>query len=179
MTEKPRRLGRGLEALLGTSAAVSPTPSTAGGESQHEIDIELIKPNPYQPRREFGVEELRELETSLRANGLLQPVTVRPSLHGFELVAGERRLRAASRLGWRTIPAIVRQLDEQEMLIELDPELFYKPRYLGPWGWVGLRIGQREFDWSQAESRIEMSWMLTATPFQRARYGQGMDIPSG
>jgi ParB family chromosome partitioning protein len=116
VTEKPRRLGRGLEALLGASTALSPDTTLVGGESQREIDIELIKPNPYQPRRDFGADELRELETSLRENGLLQPVTVRPSLHGFELVAGERRLRAAARLGWRTIPAIVRKLGEQEML---------------------------------------------------------------
>lgn len=116
VTEKPRRLGRGLEALLGASAAVTPAASTAGGESQREIDIELIKPNPYQPRREFDAEELRELETSLQANGLLQPVTVRPSIHGFELIAGERRLRAAARLGWRSIPAVVRHLGEREML---------------------------------------------------------------
>jgi ParB family transcriptional regulator, chromosome partitioning protein len=116
VTEKPRRLGRGLEALLGSAASTAQTSGPVNNESQREIDIELIKPNPYQPRREFGAEELRELESSLRTNGLLQPVTVRPSLQGFELVAGERRLRAATRLGWRTIPAVVRQLGEQEML---------------------------------------------------------------
>ncbi len=129
--DKPRRLGRGLEALLGSAAAparegtreslpttsVAPAPDARG--TPLNLAVASIRPNPFQPRREFKPEELAELEASLRSNGLLQPVTVRP-LAGeagrYELVAGERRLRAASRLGWTEIPALVRDIDDRAML---------------------------------------------------------------
>lgn len=118
MTEKPRRLGRGLEALLAAreSPAERPAPQDGG---VRRIPIAAISPNPYQPRKEFRPEELAELESSLKASGLLQPVTVRPlanTTDRFELVAGERRLRAATRIGWTEIPAIVRELDDQALL---------------------------------------------------------------
>ncbi|HEX5435681.1 MAG TPA: ParB/RepB/Spo0J family partition protein [Gemmatimonadaceae bacterium] len=118
--DKPRRLGRGLEALLATRPP-SPTPTvTPAGETsglQH-VRISDIRPNPYQPRKEFRAEELAELEASLRTSGLLQPISVRPAAagDGYELVAGERRLRAASRIGWTEIPAVVRTLDDRTML---------------------------------------------------------------
>ncbi len=125
MTDKPRRLGRGLEALIaaagaapaqGTSASPSDAASVAGA-SLRPIAIHEIRPNPFQPRRDFKPEELAELEQSIRASGLLQPVTVRArSEGGYELVAGERRLRAATRLGWTEIPAIIKPLDDREML---------------------------------------------------------------
>ncbi len=121
MTEKPRRLGRGLEALI--AGAGSPhisihAPPTAEPSSPLRlVPIADIKPNPFQPRHDFGLEELTELENSMRASGLLQPITLRPhSSGGYELVAGERRFRAASRLGWTEIPAIVKPLDDREML---------------------------------------------------------------
>lgn len=123
-TEKPRRLGRGLEALL----AARPV----AGEQRHgrdetprsalrSIPIAQIRPNPLQPRKEFSVTELRDLESSIRANGLLQPVTVRADSSGLEffLIAGERRFRAVQQLGWREIPAIVREeseVDEKALL---------------------------------------------------------------
>jgi ParB family chromosome partitioning protein len=77
-----------------------------------------IRPNPYQPRKTFRPEELAELEASLKANGLLQPVTVRPAPNGqgYELVAGERRFRAATRLGWTEIPALIKDLDDKTLL---------------------------------------------------------------
>ena len=115
--DKPRRLGRGLEALIANSG----TPSSASrqdGTSVQRIAIAQIRPNPYQPRREFRPEDLADLEASLRANGLLQPITVRPasSGNGFELIAGERRLRAATRLGWSDIPAVSRDVDDRTLL---------------------------------------------------------------
>src|SRR5688500_4491018 len=101
--DKPRRLGRGLEALLGTSSLATSTTATEARERGELQKIRLgdIRPNPYQPRRTFNEQDLADLESSLRTNGLLQPITVRPAVgaKGFELVAGERRLRAASRLG--------------------------------------------------------------------------------
>lgn len=87
------------------------------GELQR-IRLRDIRPNPYQPRRTFNDQELADLESSIRTNGLLQPVTVRPvpGGKGFELVAGERRLRAAGRLGWAEIPALVREIDDRALL---------------------------------------------------------------
>jgi ParB family transcriptional regulator, chromosome partitioning protein len=112
--EKPRRLGRGLEALIAPAAEGAP-PSRGALQG---IAIGEIRPNPYQPRREFRAEELAELEASLRTSGLLQPITVRraPSGRGYELIAGERRLRAATNLGWFEIPATVKDVDDRTLL---------------------------------------------------------------
>lgn len=122
--EKPRRLGRGLEALLTAKAAASPTSTTATaepaaqGETLRNLPIADIRPNPYQPRKEFRPEELEELKNSLRASGLLQPITVRKPQggRGYELIAGERRLRAATSLGWTEIPAVVKEIDDTTLL---------------------------------------------------------------
>lgn len=111
--EKPRRLGRGLEALIGPQAG---TASAATSDLQR-IPIGRIRPNPYQPRRDFDPEQLADLEASLRASGLLQPITVRRKGDAYELIAGERRLRAATNIGWREISAVVRDLDDQAMLV--------------------------------------------------------------
>ena len=111
-TEKQRRLGRGLEALIG---AAQPT-STAATELQR-IPTSRIRPNPYQPRREFDPTALAELEASIKANGLLQPITVRRKGENYELIAGERRLRAVRNLDWKDVPAVVRDFDDQTMLV--------------------------------------------------------------
>lgn len=122
VTDKPRRLGRGLEALIagaGSHTAPASPPDTGAGSASplRSVLIAQIRPNPFQPRRDFKPEELVDLENSIRASGLLQPVTVRSRPDGaYELVAGERRFRAASRLGWTEIPAIVKALDDREML---------------------------------------------------------------
>jgi ParB family chromosome partitioning protein len=110
--EKARRLGRGLEALIQSSAAPA-----ANSSDLQRIPIARIRPNPYQPRREFDPAQLAELEASLKASGLLQPITVRRRGEAFELVAGERRLRAATNLGWTEIMAVVRDFDDQTMLV--------------------------------------------------------------
>jgi ParB family chromosome partitioning protein len=115
--EKPRRLGRGLEALLSGHAAtaeIAPEERSA----LRNLPLARIRPNPYQPRKEFDAEELAELQASLRENGLLNPIAVRsaPSGDGFELIAGERRLRAAAALGWAEIPAVVKEIDDRALL---------------------------------------------------------------
>lgn len=83
-----------------------------------QLSLSQIRANPYQPRQEFRPEELADLEASLRVNGLLQPITVRPapSGQGYELIAGERRFRAATRLGWTDIPALVKPVDDKTLL---------------------------------------------------------------
>ncbi len=112
-----RRLGRGLDALFNTPAA-TPTAELPVATALRDIPVSDIKSNPFQPRKTFKQEELSELQESLKSNGLLQPITVRESSagKGFELIAGERRLRAATALGWTTIPAVVKQYTDQEIL---------------------------------------------------------------
>ena len=111
-----RRLGRGLEALLG------PTREEAEREgSLVELAIADIRPNPYQPRRDVDPAALEELKASIRKAGLLQPVVVRPAPAAtgngaFELIAGERRLRACQALGWEKIPAVKREVDDRTVL---------------------------------------------------------------
>jgi ParB family chromosome partitioning protein len=116
-TEKPRRLGRGLEALLASRPSAS-TADSVERQALQRIALSRIHPNPYQPRVEFKPTELAELEASLKANGLLQPIVVRPRPNGdgYELIAGERRLRAATRIGWEEIPAVVKEIDDQMLL---------------------------------------------------------------
>lgn len=116
--DKPRRLGRGLEALLATRSATADSTPDAARHDLRRIPIAEIHPNPFQPRTEFAPEALAELQASLKENGLLQPVTVRPARTGlgYELIAGERRLRAAAGLGWHDIPAAVRDIDDQTLL---------------------------------------------------------------
>jgi ParB family chromosome partitioning protein len=116
--DKTRRLGRGLEALLATRQAVEAPPPLEDQSALRSLPIAQIRPNPYQPRKEFRPEDLADLEASLRATGLLQPITVRKVVEGsgFELIAGERRLRAATRLGWAEIPAIVKEIDDRTLL---------------------------------------------------------------
>jgi ParB family transcriptional regulator, chromosome partitioning protein len=109
--EKPRRLGRGLEALISSAG-----PGSSAGADVQRIAVDRIRPNPYQPRKEFRPEELSELESSLRSSGLLQPISVRKAADGYELIAGERRLRAATNIGWREIPALVRDVDDRTLL---------------------------------------------------------------
>lgn len=125
----PRRLGRGLDALLGERSSQRPrsansdssTPAQDAASSEprttlRDIPLAEIKPNHYQPRKEFSADELKELADSIRTAGLLQPIAVRSVGDGYELVAGERRLRAVKSLGWPTIPAIVRDYDDRTML---------------------------------------------------------------
>ena len=119
MKQEGRRLGRGLEALLGRHDAPAATPAAGTptvDSPLREIAVADIRPNPFQPRTEFKAEEIDELKESLAQNGLLQPITVRPAAAGFELIAGERRLRAAMALGWQQISAIVRSLDDRAAL---------------------------------------------------------------
>jgi len=119
MTEEKKkdRLGRGLAALLGESLDEG---APDEGEIQ-DVPVGRIVPNPFQPRREFSEEELEELAGSIRENGLLQPLVVRIAADEngsrFQLVVGERRLRAVRRLGWERVPAVVRDVDDRTLLV--------------------------------------------------------------
>ena len=116
---KRRALGRGLDALLGTMPESDADP-TRGGEL-NEIAIDSIHQSPYQPRQAFPEEGLAELAASIRAQGVMQPVVLRRrAVGGYELIAGERRWRAARMAGLETIPAVVRDVgDEQAVAMAL------------------------------------------------------------
>ena len=107
---KPKGLGRGLDALLGADDA--PARETLG-----TIDTARIKPGRYQPRTRMDEQALKELSDSIRAQGLLQPVVVRPHDGGYELIAGERRWRAAQMAGLKQIPAVVRDVPDEAALV--------------------------------------------------------------
>lgn len=108
-----RRLGRGLEALLGPVNREQAEKSGA----LREVPVASLRPNPFQPRKKIDEAELAELASSIEASGLLQPVVVRPVAGGqFELIAGERRWRAIQRLGWKTLPVVVKEADDRTLL---------------------------------------------------------------
>lgn len=116
--KKPRGLGRGLDALLGDAPSLrreEPVDAPAAGRRQSSLPIEFLKPNPAQPRRLFNEDAIEELASSIRARGLLQPILVRPAGGGtYEIVAGERRWRAAQRAGVHDVPVVIRELDDTE-----------------------------------------------------------------
>jgi ParB family chromosome partitioning protein len=112
-----KALGRGLDALIPGAGRATPTlPVAAPAEADREVAIELISANPRQPRADFDESTLDELAASIRAKGVIQPLLVRPRDGGYELVAGERRLRAAERAGLRRVPVVVREVSDAESL---------------------------------------------------------------
>jgi ParB family chromosome partitioning protein len=119
MAEGRRGLGRGLSALLGEADAENAATPAGEPAGVREIPIELIHRNPDQPRHRFGEVEIGELADSIREKGVLQPVLLRPApgLPGeYQLVAGERRWRASQQAGLRAMPALVRDLDDRQVL---------------------------------------------------------------
>ena len=128
--EKPKHLGRGLESLIGPIIDIGQENSTTAfadsavnfpidkdlRQNLLELNLDDINPNPYQPRQSWDEEQLRELADSIRENGVIQPIIVRRKGSRFEIVAGERRLRAAEMVGMNRIAAMVRETDDSEML---------------------------------------------------------------
>ncbi len=122
---KQNRLGKGLSALIGEvegvglAAPEEPASSSNASASVSEFAVSDIRPNPAQPRRTFSETELEELAASIKQRGVLQPILLRPdpdAPNQYQIVAGERRWRAAQRAGLRTIPAVVRDMDELQLL---------------------------------------------------------------
>jgi len=108
---KKKRLGRGLGSLIGNIDEVASTHDADRADGLIELDIDRIQRGRYQPRQVFEPEALQELADSIRAQGIVQPIVVRPEGNHFELVAGERRWRAAQLAGLQKVPALVRELD--------------------------------------------------------------------
>ena len=111
---QPKGLGMGLSALLG-EATRPVVDQTVGAGGVREIEIARIRPNPNQPRVQFDDAALDELSKSIAARGVLQPILLRVTGEGYEIVAGERRWRAAQRAQLHSIPAIVREIDDTSM----------------------------------------------------------------
>lgn len=104
-----KRLGRGLDALI---------PSLSVGEDDKVVEIPLsqLRPNPYQPRKNFDDDSIKELAESIKQHGVIQPIIVRTVLKGYEIIAGERRFRASQLIGNDTIPAVVRSFSDQQVM---------------------------------------------------------------
>lgn len=111
-------LGRGLGAIFGEnpSPVAEPAAAAAAEKAAEELDIKSVVPNPYQPRRVFDEEKLQELAASIKEYGIVQPLVVRKKGRRFELVAGERRLRAAKLAGLEKVPAVVKEYDDSKMM---------------------------------------------------------------
>src|SRR5436305_3508938 len=109
-------LGKGLGALIGTPSVAARTDGNESGERVHQVDWAAIVPSALQPRKDFGREALQELIDSIRQHGIIQPLIVRQAGSRFELIAGERRWRAAQEIGLATVPVIIRSANDLEVL---------------------------------------------------------------
>jgi len=109
-------LGKGLGALIGTPSVATPTDAAVSGERVHRINLASIAPSALQPRKDFGRDALQELIDSIRQHGIIQPLIVRQVGARFELIAGERRWRAAQEIGLTEVPAIIRRANDLEVL---------------------------------------------------------------
>lgn len=112
MVEKRPALGRGLSALIPDS----PTPVASAADRSLEIDTDLLRPNQFQPRTHMDDDRIEDLSRSIRSNGIIQPIVVRKVDKGFEIIAGERRWRAAQRAGLLKVPVVVRDIPEDRLL---------------------------------------------------------------
>ncbi len=121
MENKKRALGKGLEQLFDTDninveEIEDKIYESSTNEEIIDIPLEELRPNPYQPRKEFDDEALKELSESIKTHGVFQPIIVKKSIKGYEVIAGERRLRASKDAGLETIPAIVRPFNDEQMM---------------------------------------------------------------
>jgi ParB family chromosome partitioning protein len=155
---KARGLGRGLSSLIPERASTPLVDGAATVAGVEQVSVSRISPNPYQPRRQFRDAELAELAESIRLHGVIQPVVVRPWEGDYQLVAGERRVRAAQLIGLKSVPAMVRELTDRDAvelaLVEnlqrsdLNPmeESHAYRRLLEDFHWtqeeIGMRVGK-------------------------------------
>lgn len=121
MAEKKKKLGRGLDSIFGGNVEqfldeIQENASSVPGRREVQIPVDEIRPNPYQPRKEFDAKSLNELADSIRQHGIFTPLLVRKSVRGYDLVAGERRLRAAKIAELDSVPAIVVEFGDDEMM---------------------------------------------------------------
>jgi len=116
MAEKKKGLGKGLEAIFGDNVSTVLEEIQHSGHGSEEIEVKLIHPNPYQPRQHFDQDRIDELAMSIQEHGVFTPVLIRKSVSGYQLIAGERRLRAVKQVGLERIPAIILDFDDRQMM---------------------------------------------------------------
>lgn len=148
---KPRGLGRGLASLIPENSKITEIDSAG----RNAVDLALIDPNPFQPRRHFDLAELEELSQSIKSLGVLQPVLLRQNGERYQLVSGERRVRAARLVGHDTIPAVIRDVSDAEAMemalvenlqrADLNPIEVARAyqRLVDELGWTQEQIGER------------------------------------
>ena len=115
---KNKKLGKGLDAIFGgdISTLIDDIEKNTPESKQITVALEEIRPNPYQPRKLFDEEKLQELAISIKEHGIFQPVILKKSIQGYEIVAGERRCRAAKLAGLNEVPAIIVEFSDQQMM---------------------------------------------------------------
>ena len=121
MENKRRALGRGLEQLFNSenldfNQLETSIVEEAGKDEIVQVNLSELRSNPYQPRKVFDEEALKELSASIKENGVFQPIIIKKSIKGYEIIAGERRVKASILAGLTTIPAIVRDFTDEEMM---------------------------------------------------------------
>ncbi len=148
LSTQKRGLGRGLSALIPTA---EPLTQASQDSSPREVAVDRITPSPFQPRRTFDEAKLEELAASIRYQGIIQPLVVRPQGDGFELIAGERRWRAAIRAGLSRVPVVIRNASDHEALQLALVENLQREDLNPIEEASGYRRLQEEFHWSQEE----------------------------
>lgn len=143
-------LGKGLSALIPVAPPQS-VQNTSRDDPKTQVDIDKISPSPFQPRRAFDEIKLQELAMSIRNQGIIQPLVVRPKGERFELIAGERRWRAAMKAGLSTVPVVVRQASDRDALQLALIENLQREDLNPIEEATGYRRLQDEFTWSQEE----------------------------
>jgi ParB family chromosome partitioning protein len=150
MPMQKKGLGRGLSALI-PGAPESATVETPSGSSPKQVAVDRITTSPFQPRRSFDETKIDELASSIRNQGIIQPLIVRPKNDGFELIAGERRWRAAMRAGLSHVPVLVRDASDHEAMQIALVENLQREDLNSIEEANGYRRLQEEFHWSQEE----------------------------
>ena len=182
ISTQKKGLGRGLSALI--PAAPEPRLESV----QLEIGVERITPSPFQPRRSFDEAKIEELASSIRSQGIVQPLVVRPKDDQFELIAGERRWRAAMKAGLSRVPVVIREASDQEALQLALVENLQREDLNPIEAANGYRRLQEEFHWSQEEmaekvgkSRpaITNSIRLLSLPAEVQREVASGNLPAG
>jgi ParB family chromosome partitioning protein len=157
---KQRGLGRGLDALLGGGGEQT---AAAGEESLRSLAIDALQPGKYQPRTHMNQEALRELADSIKAQGVMQPVLVRPLEGGrYEIIAGERRWRAARIAGLTSVPALVRAISDQQALAAALIENIQREDLNPLEAAIGIQRLIREFDMTHATAAVALGRSRTA-----------------
>jgi ParB family chromosome partitioning protein len=186
MSTQKKGLGRGLSALIPSAAQASD--EHRDQRATHEVAVDRITPSPFQPRRTFDEAKIEELAASIRNQGIIQPLVVRPKNDGFELIAGERRWRAAMKAGLGRVPVVVRAASDHEALQLALVENLQREDLNPIEEASGYRRLQEEFHWSQEEmaervgkSRpaIANSLRLLALPAEVQQEVSAGNLPAG